>query len=356
MGKGKKKSGGGAAAALAGPAMASDETLGSETLDAIEARHELELAEVKRITADMTGKKDAMRVLHIEGEVTDRHYLEMRRWEELHHEEEEEEEEEEGEVGGSRPDPSSSRPEASSDLETRLAATGLHEPDDETRGSPPSDTTMTKAMRRRLKKEREEREREERVAREVAEARAAGPSAGEAESAKLSAVLRPFGLRVREIKADGHCLYRAVADQLAARAPARYREIFEIFSRSHTRDAEANAPGDAPVSALRALAARVMRADADAYRPFLETGAAQDDDGWSRYLADVESTAAWGGQLELQALAVGLKTPIEVFTADAPPVTMGEAFAGEARGVALRVCHHRHAFGLGEHYNSAADA
>ena len=64
--------------------MASDETLGSETLDAIEARHELELVEVKKVTAGMTGKKDAMQVMHIEGEVTDRHYLEMRRWEELH--------------------------------------------------------------------------------------------------------------------------------------------------------------------------------------------------------------------------------------------------------------------------------
>jgi hypothetical protein len=88
MGKGKKKSGGGAAAAPAGPAIASDETLASETLDAIEARHELELAEVKKVTAGMTSKKDAMQVLHIEGEVTDRHYLEMRRWEELHEEEE----------------------------------------------------------------------------------------------------------------------------------------------------------------------------------------------------------------------------------------------------------------------------
>ena len=34
---------------------------------------------------------------------------------------------------------------------------------------------------------------------------------------------------------------------------------------------------------------------------------------------------------------------------------MGEAFFGETDGVALRVCHHRRAFGLGEHYNSAAD-
>jgi OTU domain-containing protein 6 len=70
----------------------------------------------------------------------------------------------------------------------------------------------------------------------------------------------------------------------------------------------------------------------------------------------VESTAAWGGQLELQALATGLRVPIEVFTANAPSVTMGESYFGENDGVKLRVCHHRHAFGLGEHYNSAADA
>ena len=67
------------------------------------------------------------------------------------------------------------------------------------------------------------------------------------------------------------------------------------------------------------------------------------------------STAAWGGQLELQALATGLRVPVEVLTADAPPAVMGEAFLGETDGVALRVCHHRRAFGLGEHYNSAAD-
>jgi hypothetical protein len=48
--------------------------------------------------------------------------------------------------------------------------------------------------------------------------------------------------------------------------------------------------------------------------------------------------------------------PIEVFTANAPSVTMGESYVGENGGAALRVCHHRHAFGLGEHYNSAADA
>ena len=345
MGKGKKKSGGGAAAAPAGPAIASDETLASETLDAIELRHELELAEVKKVTAGMTGKKDAMQVLHIEGEVTDRHYLEMRRWEELHEEGEDDGSDPDPDASSPRPDESSEPSEPSESSESSAARKTLASLSVTAVGDSPAEApvAMTKAMRRRLKKDREERERDERVARETAEARASGPSAGEAESAKLATVLGSRGLRVREMKADGHCLYRAIADQLIARAPAH-----EMSARLDPKN---------PHETLRALAARVMRADADAYRPFLETEhvGADADAGWSRYLSDVESTAAWGGQLELQALATGLRVPVEVLTADAPPAVMGEAFLGETDGVALRVCHHRRAFGLGEHYNSAAD-
>jgi OTU domain-containing protein 6 len=230
---------------------------------------------------------------------------------------------------------------------------------------------MTKAMKRRLKRETEERERDARVAREIDEARAAGPSAGEAERSKLDAVLGSRGLRVKEIKADGHCLYRAIADQLETRVPTH--AFFK--KRGGLSDAS-----DKPTHAtLRALAARVMRGEPETYRPFLtpsdcgcgssgesREGSREGDGGdggdgiitdaaWSRYLSDVESTAAWGGQLELQALATGLRVPVEVLTADAPPAVMGEAFLGETDGVALRVCHHRRAFGLGEHYNSAAD-
>jgi hypothetical protein len=55
-----------------------------------------------------------------------------------------------------------------------------------------------------------------------------------------------------------------------------------------------------------------------------------------------------------------LKRPIEVFTADMPTVTMGGADEGGGGGggsrAALKVCHQRHAFGLGEHYNAVADA
>ena len=354
MGKGKKKSGGGGAAAPAGPAMASDETLGSETLDAIEARHELELVEVKKVTAGMTGKKDAMQVLHIEGEVTDRHYLEMRRWEELHET-----------TDGSDDDPVISKSIRDEDEDASDAsglAANLHAASLNPENSENSVTkagtngvTMTKAMKRRLRRETEERERDARVAREIDEARAAGPSAGEAERSKLDAVLGSRGLRVKEIKADGHCLYRAILDQLETRVPTH------AFLNGGVLNARED--GALPTYAtLRALAARAMRGAPETYRPFLtpsDCGSSGDgiitDAAWSRYLSDVESTAAWGGQLELQALATALRVPVEVLAADAPPAVMGEAFFGETDGVALRVCHHRRAFGLGEHYNSAAD-
>ena len=76
----------------------SDEALRAETLDAIEARHADELAAVRAVTAGMTAKRDKTAVLKMEGAVTDRHYEEMRRWEQLAgvgSEEDEEGEEEE---------------------------------------------------------------------------------------------------------------------------------------------------------------------------------------------------------------------------------------------------------------------
>jgi OTU domain-containing protein 6 len=322
--------------------------------------------EVKKVTAGMTGKKDAMQVLHIEGEVTDRHYLEMRRWEELHET-----------TDASDDDPVISTSDDASRLAANLRAASLKTSENAVTKALKTNENdvrpMTKAMKRRLRRETEERERDARVARELDEARAAGPSAGEAERSRLDALLGSRGLRVKEIKADGHCLYRAILDQLETRVPthAFFKKRGRLFLKNDgddddgvsETDSDTESDGARPTYAtVRALAARAMRGAPETYRPFLtpsDCGSSGDgvitDAAWSRYLSDVESTAAWGGQLELQALATALRVPVEVLAADAPPAVMGEAFFGETDGVALRLCHHRRAFGLGEHYNSAAD-
>jgi OTU domain-containing protein 6 len=42
------------------------------------------------------------------------------------------------------------------------------------------------------------------------------------------------------------------------------------------------------------------------------------------------------------------QVPITVYMADAPPVKIGEGFAGPA----LLLSYHRHMYALGEHYNA----
>ena len=72
----------------------------------------------------------------------------------------------------------------------------------------------------------------------------------------------------------------------------------------------------------------------------------------------MEATAAWGGQLELRALAHVLRRRICVFSAHLPTVEMGEEYSDDGSGAnpPLRVAYQQHAYGLGEHYNSVASA
>jgi OTU domain-containing protein 6 len=79
-------------------------------------------------------------------------------------------------------------------------------------------------------------------------------------------------------------------------------------------------------------------------------------------LHDCEFGAEWGGQFEIQALSKSLKKQIHIIQAlskslkkqihiiqaNSPLLKIGEEFLGEP----LRISYHKHAFGLGEHYNS----
>jgi hypothetical protein len=71
--------------------------------------------------------------------------------------------------------------------------------------------------------------------------------AAQAMATKLS----PLGLRMKEIKADGHCMYRSLEHQLQADDAAPSRPSF---------------------LQLRAAAAEYMRAHPDTFSPFIEVG------------------------------------------------------------------------------------
>ncbi|KAF7246123.1 Deubiquitinase OTUD6B, partial [Varanus komodoensis] len=183
---------------------------------------------------------------------------------------------------------------------------------------------ISKAQKRRDKKAALEREREERIAEAEIENLT---GARHLESQKLAHILAARQLEIKQIPSDGHCMYRAIEDQLKEQ------------QNSWT------------VGTLRSQTAEYMRSHRDDFLPFLtnpNTGDLYSQEEFEKYCYDIANTAAWGGQLELRALSHILKTPIEVIQMDSPPIIVGEEYSRKP----LILVYMRHAYGLGEHYNS----
>ncbi|KAK7337404.1 hypothetical protein VNO77_17976 [Canavalia gladiata] len=204
--------------------------------------------------------------------------------------------------------------------------------------SQPEHTKVSKAKQRRDKRAQQEAEREQRIQAEQSDI----ISDRMIEDEKLERKLKPLGLTVCEIKPDGHCLYRAVEDQLAlvfgGRSPYTYQELREMvaaYMRKHTSDF-------LPFF----LSENMIEGDSD------ESLAQK----FENYCKEVESTAIWGGQLELGALTHCLKKHIMIFSGSFPDVEMGKEYkSGDGTGLSnssITLSYHKHAFGLGEHYNS----
>lgn len=197
------------------------------------------------------------------------------------------------------------------------------------------------AGRIRRKKEKAQRKRQGKAAREAEleaererELREAGPSKRDLELQSLAAslaALRP-PREVLEVSADGHCLYRSVADQLKRVCPGL------LEGPPHEAHEE-----------VRRVCAASLRRRADSYSPFAEFKDGEDFDG---YCNRVENTSDWGGELELRALADELGVQIEVHRAEEPPLLLGEA--GDRH--VLHVAFHRYYLVMGEHYNSVVPA
>lgn len=196
----------------------------------------------------------------------------------------------------------------------------------------------SKGARRRGKRAQEEAAREQRIQEEQNNI----VSDRMIENEELEKKLEPLGLAINEIKPDGHCLYRAVEDQLAVLSggcsPYTYQE-------------------------LREMVAAYMRKHASEFLPFFlsENLAEGDSDNslaerFESYCREVETTAAWGGHLELGALTHCLKKHIMIFSGSFPDVEMGKEYKSDneigSSNPGIMLSYHRHAFGLGEHYNS----
>lgn len=183
----------------------------------------------------------------------------------------------------------------------------------------------SKAQRRRERKEQETKKREIEIQQGEEENKT---SARQLEVKAINKILKARGLALSVIKSDGDCLYNSLRHQLERHA-MQYS-----------------------IETLRKIAADHIRANKDeliCYMPSSRGDDIMSQDEFDDYCHQVESTKAWGSQIEIQALSNALKLKIEVLQAQGRPTISGADFPNAPH---LIVTYHRYFYGLGEHYNS----
>ncbi|CAO3654086.1 unnamed protein product [Mucor fragilis] len=152
------------------------------------------------------------------------------------------------------------------------------------------------------------------------------PDLGVLETEAIRKLVIPMNLRIKQVVADGHCLYNAFADQLKTRynKEVTYKE-------------------------LRQSAAEYMRQHPDDFRPFLYL----EDGDFDKYCDDMINTARWGGQLEVLALARSSQVPVDIIQDGGPIIKICDDEYPEKSPIKL--AYHKHLYSLGAHYNSLVD-
>lgn len=155
----------------------------------------------------------------------------------------------------------------------------------------------------------------------------------------------------KEIRADGHCLYSAFADQMEFKGMSlgdtKGMEpkvgLFKTFSNG----LRGSSPEDQVerYKVVRRAAGDYMIQHPDDFAPFL-------DEDFGGYVHKVKDTAEWGGQLELMALARRYDVQINVIQGDGRVEEIVPEGKANDEATILWLAYYRHGFGLGEHYNS----
>ena len=147
-----------------------------------------------------------------------------------------------------------------------------------------------------------------------------------------------LGLTIKDIKADGNCLFRAIEHQISLQ--------MSNFEMKTSLPEEFLADPSKRHRCLRKMAAQYVRQHENTFSPFL---ALEDSpEPFSQYCDRMETSSDWGGQIELRALSDLLRCKIEIFSATSPKVTIGE----DSFELTIRLSYHKQYYALGNHYNS----
>lgn len=199
-----------------------------------------------------------------------------------------------------------------------------------------SEETNEQGPQRRRRNRQKERlaKREAEIARIKEEARLEAsqqPDLKKIEQEAIDQLCSVNRLKPYDIQPDGHCLFASILDQLQLR---------------HGESAQ-----DLSVPKLRSLACAYIRQHRDDFIPYMfdeETCQLRDIDV---YTEEMESTAKWGGELEIVALANQFDCPISIMMSGRPRHVINE----KGTNPELKLVYYKHTYALGEHYNSLHD-
>jgi len=213
------------------------------------------------------------------------------------------------------------------------------QPDDATQSPAPAQTNGPKKKQNRAKARlaRRAADHEALVAQAKDEA-ASLPDLREQERMRMKEHFGKFGLQEKEIRADGHCLYAAVADQMETEGLGLQPSI-----QPKINGEDAKLPA---YKTVRYAAADFIERNPDDFVGFME-------EPLEDYLQKTRDTGEWGGHMELMALAKTYGVKINVLHGDGhvDKIESGEDKADEDEKE-IWLGYYRHSHGLGEHYNS----
>lgn len=167
------------------------------------------------------------------------------------------------------------------------------------------------------------------------------PNPREIERERMDTQLEKHNLALHEIRANGHCLYAAVADQLHTRELGMEPKIKVTIAGD-------DLPKSDEYKKVRYAAADWIEGNADDFAGFME-------DPLAEHVRKIRETGEWGGHLELLALARTYGVRICVLHSDGRVDKIEPE--GETKDLEeIWLGYYKHSHGLGEHYNSLRKA
>lgn len=187
-----------------------------------------------------------------------------------------------------------------------------------------SQPKISKAQKRREKKEAEERARQKRIEDDTADS---VNHSRNIEAALFEKILKDNSLKMIEVKPDGNCMYNAIVVNLHGQT---------LIDK---------------IRKLREDTSDYLLQHIDDFIPFTSnttTGNMLSPEEYNVYCNEIKETNSWGGELELRAISQIIETSIQVYQAQSPTLLIGEEFESDP----IRLSYHRHQYELGEHYNA----